>query len=242
MTIIPTLDHLRRYAIARSLFAPTTLSRAIAKLGFVQADPIRAPARAQDLTLRHRVAGYRAGDLEARYPRLARNRDILPTSRNSTSSCRGCRTESSGHPAPTLAETGAVSGTWKPTLHAIDPARWLWQPLPNAPPGAACDRPHSSFANGMPMTLKFARFAAIGLALVAVQAWAQNPPSSFSQASQETQAVADPYFKAYIARDWDHLEPLLADQGGFADPTATLVFGPVKFEGKQATLDVVEPE
>ena len=86
------------------------------------------------------------------------------------------------------------------------------------------------------MTLKFARFAAIGLALVPVQAWAQNPPSSFSQASQETQAVADPYFKAYIARDWDHLEPLLADQGGFADPTATLVFGPVKFEGKQATL------
>jgi len=36
----------------------------------VQADPIRAPARAQDLTLRHRVANYRAGDLERRYPRL----------------------------------------------------------------------------------------------------------------------------------------------------------------------------
>ena len=56
-----TLEHLRRYAIARSLFRPTTLGRAIRKLGFVQADPIRAPARAQDLTLRHRVAGYRAG-------------------------------------------------------------------------------------------------------------------------------------------------------------------------------------
>ena len=65
-----TLDHLRRYAVARSLFKPTTLSRAIQRLGFVQADPIRAPARAQDLTLRHRVAGYRAGDLERRYPRL----------------------------------------------------------------------------------------------------------------------------------------------------------------------------
>ena len=51
-----TLDHLRRYAVARSLFKPTTLMRAIAKLGFVQADPIRAPARAQDLTLRHRVS------------------------------------------------------------------------------------------------------------------------------------------------------------------------------------------
>ncbi len=65
-----TLAELRRYAIARSLFAPTTLARAIATLGFVQADPIRAPARAQDLILRHRVKGYRAGDLEAKYASL----------------------------------------------------------------------------------------------------------------------------------------------------------------------------
>src|SRR5262245_44288944 len=66
-----TLDHLRRYAVARSLFPPTTLGRAIQKLGFVQADPIRAPARAQDLILRHRGKGYRACDLERKYPRLA---------------------------------------------------------------------------------------------------------------------------------------------------------------------------
>jgi uncharacterized protein YcaQ len=72
-----TLDHLRRYAIARSLFKPTTLKRAIDKLGFVQADPIRAPARAQDLTLRHRVADYRAGDLERRYPRLPLEEDFF---------------------------------------------------------------------------------------------------------------------------------------------------------------------
>src|SRR6202023_2750462 len=72
-----TLDHLRRYAIARSLFKPTTLGRAIYKLGFVKADPIRAPARAQDLTLRHRVAGYRAGDLERRYPRLPLEEDYF---------------------------------------------------------------------------------------------------------------------------------------------------------------------
>jgi uncharacterized protein len=72
-----TLDHLRRYAISRSLFKPTTLKRAIDKLGFVQADPIRAPARAQDLTLRHRVAGYRAGDLERRYPRLPLEEDFF---------------------------------------------------------------------------------------------------------------------------------------------------------------------
>ena len=52
-----TLADLRRYAVDRSLFPPTTLERALDTLGFVQADPIRAPARAQDLTLRHRVDG-----------------------------------------------------------------------------------------------------------------------------------------------------------------------------------------
>lgn len=67
----PGLEQLRRYAIARSLFEPTSLSRAVARLGFVQADPMRAPARAQDLILAHRVRDYRAGDLERRYPRLA---------------------------------------------------------------------------------------------------------------------------------------------------------------------------
>jgi len=72
-----SLQQLRRYAVARSLFKPTTLVRAINKLGYVQADPIRAPARAQDLILRHRVADYRAGDLERRYPRLMLEEDFL---------------------------------------------------------------------------------------------------------------------------------------------------------------------
>jgi len=67
----PSLGQLRRYAIGRSLFKPTSLMRAIARLGFVQADPMRAPARAQDLILAHRVKDYRAGELERRYPRLA---------------------------------------------------------------------------------------------------------------------------------------------------------------------------
>jgi uncharacterized protein YcaQ len=73
----PTLPQLRRYAVARSLFAPTTLPAAIDRLGFVQADPIRAPARAQDLILRHRVAGYRAGDLERRYQALEVEEDFF---------------------------------------------------------------------------------------------------------------------------------------------------------------------
>lgn len=72
-----TLDDLRRYAVARTLFAPTTLLRAIERLGFVQADPIRAPARAQDLILRHRVRNYHAGDLERRYARLGIEEDFF---------------------------------------------------------------------------------------------------------------------------------------------------------------------
>ena len=75
MTI--NLDDLRHYVVARTLFAPTTLPKAIEKLGFVQADPIRAPARAQDLTLRHRVKGYRAGDLERRYAALDIEEDFF---------------------------------------------------------------------------------------------------------------------------------------------------------------------
>ena len=72
-----TLDDLRGSAVAHSLFPPTTLQRALDALGFVQADPIRAPARARDLILRHRVTGYRAGDLERRYSRLDVHEDFL---------------------------------------------------------------------------------------------------------------------------------------------------------------------
>src|SRR6059058_1628196 len=72
-----TSDDLRRFAVARSLFPPTTLRRAIARMRFVQADPIRAPARAQDLTLRHRVEGYRAGDLEREYAGLGVAEDFF---------------------------------------------------------------------------------------------------------------------------------------------------------------------
>ena len=72
-----TLAHLRAHAVARSLFKPTTLPQAMRRLGFVQADPIRAPARAQDLVLRQRVNGYRAGDLEARYPQLDLEEDFF---------------------------------------------------------------------------------------------------------------------------------------------------------------------
>lgn len=72
-----TADDLRRFTVSRSLFEPTTLKRALQRLGFVQADPIRAPARAQDLILRHRVRNYRAGDLERRYAQLGIEEDFF---------------------------------------------------------------------------------------------------------------------------------------------------------------------
>jgi len=59
------------------LFTPTSLPKALNRLGFVQADPLRAPARAQDLTLRHRVTGYCVGDLELRYPKLPIEEDFF---------------------------------------------------------------------------------------------------------------------------------------------------------------------
>ena len=74
---VVTLGDLRGFAVSRSLFRPTTLARAVQTLGFVQADPIRAPARAQDLTLRPRVEAYRAGDLDRRYPTLAIEEDVF---------------------------------------------------------------------------------------------------------------------------------------------------------------------
>jgi uncharacterized protein YcaQ len=72
-----TLRELKHHAIASSLFPPTTLGRAIRKLGFVQADPIRAPARAQDLILRHRVKEYVADGLDRKYRSLQLEEDFL---------------------------------------------------------------------------------------------------------------------------------------------------------------------
>jgi uncharacterized protein YcaQ len=72
-----TIHELRARAIAHSFFKPSSLKAAVMKLGFIQADPIRSPARAQDLILRHRVKGYKAGDLERGFPSLDIEEDVL---------------------------------------------------------------------------------------------------------------------------------------------------------------------
>lgn len=70
---------LRAWVVSSALPArpATDLGAAIEQMGFVQADPIRSPARAQDLILRHRSAGYRAGDLERFYPLMDVEEDYL---------------------------------------------------------------------------------------------------------------------------------------------------------------------
>jgi uncharacterized protein YcaQ len=100
-----TLDDIRRAAVARSLFQPTTLQRALDIFGFVQADPIRAPARAQDLTLRHRVTGYRAGGLERHYSDLDVQEDFFVNYGFVTSAVQGLM-HPRGGPAPWTAARG----------------------------------------------------------------------------------------------------------------------------------------
>lgn len=72
-----SLARLRNHAIRRTLRRSTSISDAVNHLGFVQADPIRAPARAQDLILRLRVDDYQVGDLEQQYPTLPLCEDVL---------------------------------------------------------------------------------------------------------------------------------------------------------------------
>lgn len=72
-----SLRELRAHAVARSFQRSATLVDAIGGLGFVQLDPIRAPARAADLILRQRVADYRVGDLDRAYPALPLAEDYV---------------------------------------------------------------------------------------------------------------------------------------------------------------------
>jgi ketosteroid isomerase-like protein len=62
-------------------------------------------------------------------------------------------------------------------------------------------------------------------------------PENFASLSAATARVAEAYFEAYVARDWERLAPLLAEAGGFTDPTAEPVFGKVEVSGKRATVD-----
>ncbi len=65
-----SVTEFRKQVIRNTLFTARGVGEAAERLGFIQADPIRSPARAQDLILRQRLRNYRAGDLERLYPTL----------------------------------------------------------------------------------------------------------------------------------------------------------------------------
>jgi uncharacterized protein YcaQ len=77
-------------------------------MGFVQADPIRAPARAQDLILRQRVKNYHAGDLERRYIELDVEEDVFVNYGYVTRSVQTLM-----HPR----SNSRVIGSWAPAQH-----------------------------------------------------------------------------------------------------------------------------
>lgn len=63
------------------------------------------------------------------------------------------------------------------------------------------------------------------------------PKQDYAAVGAATAPVADAYFAAYTSRDWDALEPLLAEGASFQDPTATHVFGGVLSEGRSAMME-----
>lgn len=72
----------------------------------------------------------------------------------------------------------------------------------------------------------------LALLTTGLPAWAQASRMTLAERSAQTESVAKPYFEAYIARDWERLEPLLHDDIRFDDATATFVFGAVGKQGK----------
>ena len=64
------LKNFRQRIVAGSFPEFSSLAAALESLRFVQADPIRSPARAQDLILRQPVNTYMGGELEREFPEL----------------------------------------------------------------------------------------------------------------------------------------------------------------------------
>ena len=76
--------------------------------------------------------------------------------------------------------------------------------------------------------------AALGAVPLAAQ---EAAPPTYASLSEATALVAEAYFAAYIGRNWDELEPLLAEDASFQDPTATHVFGGVASDGRAAMME-----
>lgn len=78
--------------------------------------------------------------------------------------------------------------------------------------------------------------AGAALALCAPLHAQESERKDYAAVTAASAPIADAYFAAYIARDWDALELLLAPEASFQDPTATHVFGGVLSEGRDAMM------
>lgn len=76
----------------------------------------------------------------------------------------------------------------------------------------------------------------VSLLMFASPGLAQTPSTTYADAANATKDVGEAYFAAYIARDWDAMEVLMAEENSFRDDTAALVFGAVKYLGKDNML------
>lgn len=81
------------------------------------------------------------------------------------------------------------------------------------------------------------------LALLAgsVPALGQDPTprpgvAQYLRAGAATASVADAYFQAYVAMDWDRLETLLGDEATVRDPTSDKLFGASESVGKATVM------
>jgi uncharacterized protein YcaQ len=101
-----TIDEVRAAAVAWSLRPSASAADAVVAMGFVQYDPIRAPARAQDLILAQRVEGHRVGDLD-------RSFELAPSTRSSASAAPApsTRSSASADPVPSVSSSDPAASS-----------------------------------------------------------------------------------------------------------------------------------
>jgi ketosteroid isomerase-like protein len=79
--------------------------------------------------------------------------------------------------------------------------------------------------------------------LAVLSANASNDPSPLSQeekqyqsSSSDARAIGEPYFNAYLERDWDKFESILHTDAIWSDPTAEQLFGVERVSGKDLVI------
>jgi ketosteroid isomerase-like protein len=73
---------------------------------------------------------------------------------------------------------------------------------------------------------------ALTLGLASIPAPVAAQKSVYTQQSDATAKIGEAYIDAYIALDWDRIEPLIADNATFHDPTAEMPFKVSQKDGK----------